>query len=371
MRHKLFFLLFLIAFYANNTVAQSNTKTVSTPLPQVVIPGSQVLSLTSSIVKGQEYTLQINLPGNYNDSTKSFPVLYLLDSQWDFPLVHAINGEQYYDGFIPGIITVGITWGGKDASPDKLRARDFTPTSISGIQNSGKAAAFLSFIKNELIPFIESKYRTKKDDRALMGSSFGGLFTLYALFHETDLFKRYVLTSPSILYDNSVTYNYEKAFAAKQQDLPVRLFMAHGEAEGNVDVFQKWVDHLKSRNYKGLEMQTRILENTGHSGTKAEGYTRGLQWVFARPSVQLTGTFLQQYVGRYLLGNDTLQMTIEKGMLAGIAPDNQRAVFFAASEEEFYSTIAKINLQFKKEKGKVTGFLLDMDGKEFFVKKID
>jgi predicted alpha/beta superfamily hydrolase len=49
-----------------------------------------------------------------------------------------------------------------------------------------------------LIPFIESKYRAAKNDRTLMGSSYGGLFTLYAMFHETALFQRYVLTSPAL-----------------------------------------------------------------------------------------------------------------------------------------------------------------------------
>ena len=371
MRHKLFFLLLLLTSTGLHLAAQHNKKAVAASSSPVVIPGTHTVSITSKIVSGQEYTLQIHLPSHYSDTSKRFPVLYLLDSQWDFPLLVAINGEQFYDGFIPGIITVGITWGGKDANPDKLRARDFTPSHVKELENSGKAAEFLSFIKKELIPFIDAAYRTKKDDRTLVGSSFGGLFTLYALFHETDLFKRYVLTSPSLQWDNGITYAFEKAFAARRADLPVRLFMAHGEAEGNVDVFQKWVDQLKARNYKGLEMQTRILENTGHSGTKAEGYTRGLQWVFARPSVQLPETVLRQYVGKYVLGKDTLQIVVENGALVGLAPGNQRAVFTAASAEEFYSTAAKITLVFKKENEKVSGFLFERNNEKVFVKKID
>ena len=68
---------------------------------EVTIPGSQIKTLTSKIVNGQEYVLQISLPSGYANSNKKYPVVYLLDSQWDFPLVTALYGQQYYDGFIP------------------------------------------------------------------------------------------------------------------------------------------------------------------------------------------------------------------------------------------------------------------------------
>lgn len=74
------------------------------------IPGSQVFTISSSIV-GREYSLLVQLPGGYDDTTRAFPVVYVLDAQWDFPLVGAIYGSQYYDGFVPAFIIVGVTWG--------------------------------------------------------------------------------------------------------------------------------------------------------------------------------------------------------------------------------------------------------------------
>lgn len=103
--------------------AQKDNSKLAASLPKVEIPGTQSHKITSSIV-GQEYDLYINMPRNYQDTTKTFPVLYLLDAQWDFPLVNAVFGEQYYDGFVPEIIIVGITWGGNDPNYDMLRARD-------------------------------------------------------------------------------------------------------------------------------------------------------------------------------------------------------------------------------------------------------
>jgi predicted alpha/beta superfamily hydrolase len=144
---------------------------------RVSIPGSEVRTITSSVVKGQEYELHIGLPADYNNSTKKYPVLYLMDSQWDFPLVSAIYGQQYYDGFIPEMIIVGVTWGGIKPNPDSLRARDYTPTKQTRRHKAG-ADQFLSFMKQEF-PFIEN-YRADNTNRSLMGCSLGGLVTLYA-----------------------------------------------------------------------------------------------------------------------------------------------------------------------------------------------
>ena len=61
--------------------------------------------------------------------------------------------------------------------------------------------------------------------------------------------------------------------------------------------FQSFVKRLKK--YEGLQFETKVIENTGHSGNKAEGFTRGLQYVFARPSLSLDPAILKQYVGEY------------------------------------------------------------------------
>ena len=80
-----------------------------------------------------------------------------------------------------------------------------------------------------------------------------------------------------------VHFDDEKAYAKRKAQLPARLFMAVGGLE-EVAGFQKFVSQLKARKYQGLSLQTRVLENSGHSGTKAAGYARGLQAVFARPA---------------------------------------------------------------------------------------
>ena len=338
---------------------------------KVELPGSQALRLTSSIV-GQEYDIYVQPPGNYSDTSKTFPVLYVLDGQWDFSLLTAIYGQQYYDGFVPAVIIVGITWGGTNPNYDMLRARDLTPTNVGWSPQSGGAPKFLAFIKNELIPFVESKYRVTENDRTLMGSSYGGLFTLYALFHETALFHRYVLTSPSLGWDNGITSTYEKHLADKTNQLPVSLFMAIGELEGTSG-FQKFVDQVKARNYEGLKFQTRVLEGMGHSGGKAEGYSRGLQAVFARASLTLDTSVLEQYVGLYQHPSGTkFTISTEDGRLIVRTSDNSKQTFLAETGTDFYARGQRLLIHFKKDSaGKVTGFMAERYGGEEFVSKVN
>jgi predicted alpha/beta superfamily hydrolase len=343
---------------------------------EVKIPGTQSRQITSSIVSGQEYQLHIMLPGGYANSNKTYPVVYLMDSQWDFPLVSALYGEQYYDGFIPQMIIVGVTWGGINPNPDSLRARDYTPTSITtnikGAPQTGGADKFLSFMKEELFPFIEKNYRVDKNDRTLMGCSLGGLLTLYALFTQPGMFQRYVATSPAFGWDNEVLYQYEKKYAFDKSNPPAKLFMCAGGVETSIPGFEKLTKFLYDRHYPSLEMESRVLENTGHSGTKGEGYARGLQFVFKRPALQLSAAALEPYAGSYKMNNgETINVKVENGSLcffSGIT----KYTLLAASATDFYITSFFFNLHFiKNDAGTISGFQLNRFNETEYATKIN
>jgi len=365
---KVFVLALLLVGYSSRGNAQDN-KTSTSP-PEVSIAGTQLLTLSSSICH-QDYVLYINLPQGYSDTSKTFPVLYLLDAQWDFPLVQAIYGSQYYDGFVPGIVTVGITWGGKNPDYDKRRAFDLTPTDPGKTGNYGDAPNFLSFIKQELIPFIESKYRVSHTDRALAGSSFGGLFTLYVMFHTPETFHRYVLTSPALTFDDNIMFTYDKEFAERTKDLRARVFIGIGGYE-NLRPFDAFVKQLKGDDYKGLELETKVLEGFGHSGGKAEGFSRGLQFVYAKPDVKVDPNILDQYIGEYEI-NPQFHVRIERDgdRLVGVGPDDSKVQLYAETDKIFYVKGRYMVLHFQRDQsGKVSGLLLEQYGGIVIVKKV-
>lgn len=327
---------------------------------EVTIPGSQTRTIVSSVVNGQKYELQVFLPGSYRQGNKKYKVVYLLDSQWDFPLAKSLYGQQYYDGFIPELIIVGITWGGSRPNPDSLRARDYTPTHEKSFPQSGGAGNFLSFMKNELFPFVESNYRAEKDGRTLMGCSFGGLFTLYALFSEPGLFTNYIAASPAFEWDNGVIYQHEKKFFAQKSTAKGRLYMVMGGVERNVSGFNKLVKHLRDRGYTSLKIETRVLDNTGHSGTKAEGYSRGLQYAFQRNEITPSPALLNQYAGTYTIPNgNTIELKVENGKLVIYPTPNDRFELQAESNTSFYSVAEFLQIHFTTSGGVINGLKLD------------
>jgi predicted alpha/beta superfamily hydrolase len=339
---------------------------------QVKISNSEIRTITSSIVKGQEYELQIMLPAGYAGSNQTYPVLYLMDAQWDFSLATALYGQQYYDGFIPSMIIVGVTWGGINPNPDSLRARDYTPTNEKRLSQSGGADQFLSFMKQELFPYIEKNYRAEKHDRTLMGCSLGGLFTLYALFTQPGLFQRYLAASPAFGWDNEILYQYEKNYAANKSNPPAKLFMCMGGVERSLPGFEKLTKYLSDRKYPSLEIESRVLENTGHSGTKGEGFARGLQYAFKRPSIQFPDAVLDKYAGGYQFANgNNFDIRNEDHQLVLYVSPGNKYTLQAASETMFYSTAEFLHINFKfDDNKKITAIQLNRYGGSETAKKL-
>jgi len=200
-----------------------------------------------SILLGESRDLNIYLPLSYsNDSSKSYPVIYLLDGSIDEDFIH-ISGIVQFGSFswinmIPESIVVGI--GNVD------RKRDFTSPSDNALDQkefptSGKSANFMAFLENELQPFIDSTFRTTQT-KTIIGQSLGGLLAIEILFKKPGLFDNYIIVSPSLWWDD------EKLLDAKltSYDATKSIYIAGGK-EGEVmertakELFEKLKAHKK------------------------------------------------------------------------------------------------------------------------------
>jgi predicted alpha/beta superfamily hydrolase len=89
------------------------------------------------------------------------------------------------------------------------RNRDYTPTYApeqpGNLQfpTSGKADKFTRFLSSDLIPYIDSHYKTQPY-RILAGWSLGGLFTVHTFFENPQLFSAYLAVSPSLWWDKDM-----------------------------------------------------------------------------------------------------------------------------------------------------------------------
>ncbi|MEP6748282.1 MAG: alpha/beta hydrolase-fold protein, partial [Bacteroidota bacterium] len=156
-------------------------------------------SLYSEVLK-EGRRLEIVLPANYDPSSaEKYDVLYITDGEWNTRIVS--NIRQFLNiQFIPENIIVSIP----NVYPNDAnqRGRDFTPTHTDGMPESGGADKFLSFIKTELLPYINKRYKTNSEN-TLYGSSLGGIFAMYALCREPQLFQSYLMADPAWWWDNN------------------------------------------------------------------------------------------------------------------------------------------------------------------------
>jgi len=267
---------------AGMAYAQQPSGTSPNPksLPKVTLSSSEVRTMKSTST-GRDYDLYIHFPSDYGKNTaKKYPVLYILDGQWDFKLMDSVLGGLVYDKFGPEIILVGITYSGENADYNNLRAMDLTPTSVAQVKGSGDAPKFLKFLKTEVVPFIETNYLADPSRRMLQGSSYAGLFTLYAMLSDPEFFAGYISASPAVSFDGGYVFKQEAEYARTHKALPVKLYLAVGEREDLAAPVQEFMQALKSRKYQGLKLETRVIAGEGHASCKPELFNRGLKFLF-------------------------------------------------------------------------------------------
>ncbi len=267
---------------------------------QITLANTQIHHVHASGMNGLSYQLYVGLPSDYADSPeKRYPVLYVLDGEWDFKLCLSLVGALSWEYVIPQAIIVGHVYGKNESAADIERWRMMNYLPKIDDSNPIGAQRLAEFFRHDVIPLIESSYRCD-GDRVLLGCSAGGCFAMHTFCHAPGLFTRIVAASPG-LYREEAQVNaldWEAALwqrVQSQPNLPLtqRLFMSAGELE-------------PQRDYSGLKIDTLIIKGEQHATAKAEGYNRGLRSVFAEPQVTLSQKDCEQIIGQYdlALGDD-------------------------------------------------------------------
>lgn len=177
-------------------------------------------SIQSTILMEKRQII-INLPKDYNTSESTYPVLYVLDGL-ESNILDAIN-ITYRLGVKMIIVAI----------PNTNRSRDMMPLSTPSYQVDNPGAEyFLQFLEDELIPYVESKYRSN-GHRTIRGRSLSGLFVLYAFLEKPQLFEYYIGTSAGWYSDMSTFFDalIERALTKKEQFEGKALFIANSIAD--------------------------------------------------------------------------------------------------------------------------------------------
>ena len=220
--------------------------------------------LETHVIQGRK--IHVYLPPNY-ESDKEFPVLYLLDGQNLFDAQQAYAGEWRVDESLDeiflktnkGFIAVGIENGGED------RIAEYTDV-IHSKYNGGEAAYHAEFIINQVIPFVNKRYKTKKTPKQSLigGSSLGGIMAMYLGINYPQYFGKILSFSPSIwFYEKPV----EEIYTLNKSNKGQRFFIETGSLEG-LDM-TKVVEPLKlsliNQGVSPKNIHAEIIQNQNHN----------------------------------------------------------------------------------------------------------
>ena len=266
-------LLLVTLLIAFSTLAQNIPKKINESDFSI----GKTVQIKSTILK-EDRTLNIYFPASYDiDKSKKYPVIYLLDGSKDEDFIHIAGIVQFgsfpWINMLPEAIVVGI--GNVD------RKRDFTyPSSIEIDQKefptSGKSEKFIQFLKKELLPFIDTNYRTT-NSKTLIGQSLGGLLATEVLFKTPNLFNNYIIVSPSLWWDaeklltfTPVKYNTKKS-----------IYIAVGKEGPTMERTAKELhDKLLSKKTENTKLYFDFLEDKTHGDALHEAVYNAFEKIF-------------------------------------------------------------------------------------------
>jgi predicted alpha/beta superfamily hydrolase len=253
---------------------------------KVCLDNTEQFSITSENVKGENYLIQVSLPFGYSSSHKTYPVLYVLDGDYAFGITKGITDLLMIGKEIKGIIVVGISYGKGVFAWSIKRTRDLTPghdTIFAKGQNTGGADNFLKFIQYELFPVVNRTYRTDPDSSAICGESLGGLLNSYILWKQPEMFKSYIIISPSLIWNDKRVLKLESEYFVNHKELNKTVYIAYGSLDSKEVIISpttELIQMIQMHNYNGLRMVTRVFEGETHMSVPSVAITNGLKTLF-------------------------------------------------------------------------------------------
>ncbi|MDC3955809.1 alpha/beta hydrolase [Polyangium jinanense] len=271
--------------------AKGNTTT-----PGVVLPDTEALRVHDPI--GRDYPVWVALPGSYAaHPEKRYPALYVTDALYSFPLVRSLRNLVGQQGVnIEDFILVGLP-PQEGLSSKASRSRDYTPSEpvrtdprdYSDDVTYGGAAHYRDFLADHVLPMIDARYRTDPARRAFAGHSYGGLFGAYVLTTRPAMFQTYILSSPSLWFDNHLVPRMQADAQVPTQPTTVLLSIGSYETVKPEPRYYTRNDMLRHnaefaeqlrRSGRPMKVENTVIDGEDHFTVYPTVMTRALLQVF-------------------------------------------------------------------------------------------
>lgn len=243
------------------------------------------MKIFHSKILNEKRRIIIQTPSRMNVFDK-YPVLYLLDGEAQATMV---NGQVQYLSesykIIPNMIVVSIE--------NTDRIRDLTPshfnlgpdgkpdTSARAMgKNSGGGEKFLQFIKEELMPYVESHYPVAPY-KILSGHSLGGLMAVYCLVNHPDYFNAYIAISPSLQWAQEFMLKQTGEKLSSRNISNRILYFSDANEDAAFHQNQVRLDSiLKLKNISGLKYKHFFYPEESHISEPVKAFYDGIRFVY-------------------------------------------------------------------------------------------
>ena len=256
-------------------------------------------TLTGNIKRHRAFPSKVL--GNRRDVLVYLPPDYRRFSRQRYPVLYLHDGQNVFDA---ATSFAGVEWGVDETAERLIRKQLLEPLIIVAVANMGEeriheyaptpgvidarakrsrglARVYGQFLIDELKPYIDKKYRTKREAEftGLGGSSLGGLVTLAMGILFPQAFRRLMVMSPSIWWDDFAIYRLVDSIEEKP---PLKIWLDTGTNEPGWEQGRELRDRLVEKGWKLFaDLQYLEVEGADHSeGAWAARVDPALRFLF-------------------------------------------------------------------------------------------
>ncbi|MFV8327015.1 alpha/beta hydrolase [Flavobacterium sp. ZS1P14] len=252
------------------------------PFKQSFLPQVQLIS-DEFIIPQLSKTRKIwaLLPHDYDNSSESYPVMYLQDAQnlfnesaefgnWEIDKKLAVMSEYK----IGKIIIIAI----EHAKEDRIKEYNVGKT----VLGKGQGKKYIRFVTDTLKPYVDRNFRTKKEREftGIGGSSMGGLISIFSGLRNPEVYGKLMIFSPSLWVVPELKINAEKANSA---DTKMYLYAGGDESATMIEQVKKFQHDLISSEF--VKNKSKINLSINRQGKHSETYwsdefPKAVEWLF-------------------------------------------------------------------------------------------
>lgn len=245
--------------------------------PNDPIPEHESFKIQSKQV-GEERIINVWTPENYKTSKDSLPVMYMADGgiKEDFPQIANTLDKLIKEKKIKPLILVGIE--------NTQRKRDLTGfTEVAKDKEIaplvGGSEKFRAFIKDELFPDINKRYRTTTE-KSIIGESASGLFVMETFFLTPEMFDNYIAFDPSLWWNNHYLVRTAKEHLVKFPTSEKRIWFASSDAEDVAPFTKELADIFKLENKENVNWKFSDEPKEKHNTIFRATKEKAIIWTF-------------------------------------------------------------------------------------------